>query len=226
MVAHYGQPQLSCHADPADGRRTKASVAIMALTSPASSTNSARRVSPSSTGLQSGRLVAHVLVLELFAVAPLVPWWADFQSRYEIALIFSFVTLCVVGAALGTYKGLRPLILIASVFPYCWLAVPASYQIAFRVAAWRDGTVTSQVGATEKALLICCCFQLLLLVGYVTPRRTGPRVPDGPRRDVGSTTDPPDGGHRRTPWSRPLSCCRWWSRSWAGWVPSSRPGPG
>ena len=148
----------------------------MALTSPASSTSSARRPSPSSSGFRSGRLVAHVLVFELFAVAPLVPWWADFQSRYEIALIFSFVTLCVVGAALGTYRGLRPLILIASVFPYCWLAVPASYQIAYRVAAWQDGTVTSQVGATEKALLICCCFQLLLLVGYVTPRRTGPRA--------------------------------------------------
>lgn len=147
----------------------------MAMTT---STSSLRRAQPSPVPekpLRSGRLLAHVIVFEVLAVAPLVKWWLDFDSLYETALIFSFVTLCAVGTALGTYNGLRPLILIASVFPYCWLAVSASYQIAFRVAAWQDGTVTRQMAATERALLICVCFQLLLIIGYVIPRRTGSR---------------------------------------------------
>jgi hypothetical protein len=119
-------------------------------------------------------LLATAVVMSALAVLPMLSWWAGFEHLEQKLLIAAFAIACAAGAALGVHRGLRPVILLYSVFQYCWLVVPASYQISHGVAAWGDSTVTDQVGATSTALLLCLVAQVVLLAGYVVTRRRGP----------------------------------------------------
>lgn len=123
----------------------------------------------------AGALAVILPLLVGAAVLPLVPWYADLEVA-AIILSAAHVLLCCWGAALAVYRGLRPCLLVASVFPYCWLAMPAVYQIAHGEAAWGDPGVTLDTGATLTALGILVVGQAALLAGYLLlPGRDGVR---------------------------------------------------
>lgn len=99
------------------------------------------------------------------AVLPLVPWYRDMDAS-AVVLSVMHVAACCLGASVAVYRGLRPGLLVASVFPYCWLAVPAAYQISHVQAAWSDPGVTLDNSATLQALAIVALGQGALLICY------------------------------------------------------------
>ncbi len=146
-------------------------------------------------GLGSGAFLLTFGVLGFVAAAPLTGWWAAFDDGYQRTLSATFVATCAFGAALGIYRGLRPVILLASVFAYCWLAVPSAYQISHGVAAWNDSFVTLQKGPTSTALVILCVSQASMTLSYALVsirRKSVPRegtfVPPSARRTLTLST--------------------------------------
>ena len=105
------------------------------------------------------------LVLCSLAVVPLLPWLVDMQGYHAVVATLHAV-LCAVGAAAAIAFGLRPVLLVASVFPYCWLVVPSVYQISHELAAWGDNTVTADFSATLRAQILLAVGQAGLLTCY------------------------------------------------------------
>ena len=125
----------------------------------------------------AGALALLVLVLTCAALLPLITWYAELDVAATILSVLH-VVLCCLGAAAAVYGGLRPCLLVASVFPYCWLAIPAVYQISHTDAAWGDTGVTLNASATLSALAIIAVGQGALLVAYLlVPQRRGVRSP-------------------------------------------------
>lgn len=118
-------------------------------------------------------LIAFAILLVSAAVAPLGPWLVD-MDPYHAVLAVTHASVCAVGAAVAVHQRFRPVLLVASVFPYCWLVVPSVYQISHGLAAWGDPGVTLDFSATLRAQLVLGLGQAFLLVGYLTvvrPRR-------------------------------------------------------
>lgn len=121
-----------------------------------------------------GTLGAVAPLVTAAALLPLVPWYRDMDAS-EVVLSVLHIAACCLGASVAVYRGLRPGLLVASVFPYCWLAVPAVYQISHVQAAWSDPGVTLDTSATLRALAIVAVGQGALVTCYGLARLRGPR---------------------------------------------------
>lgn len=121
------------------------------------------------------------------ALLPMGPWYADLDLA-AVLLSVLHVLACCAGAVVAVYRGLRPCLLVASVFPYCWLALPAVYQISHTEAAWGDPGVTLDSKATLTALAIILVGQVTLLGAYLlVPRRREASRPPTPLSPEGRT---------------------------------------
>lgn len=141
---------------------------------------------PSSTGGQSGypldgdaptadglgRLLAGAGLFSA-GTLPLTPWLSAMDG-YHAALAVAHILVCAVGVAVALADRLRPCLLMASVFPYCWLVVPSIYQIAHQRAAWGDYGVTVDFAATLRGQLILLLGQAALVLVYVVVAWTHP----------------------------------------------------
>lgn len=113
-------------------------------------------------------------LLACTAVVPLIPLLVRVDPNH-VAPTVAHAALCGVGAGIAVFPRFRPMLLIASVFPYCWLVLPSIYQIATTQAAWGDAGVTTQFSATLRAQLVLALAQGCLLVGYLAYGRRAPR---------------------------------------------------
>lgn len=134
-------------------------------------------------GEDAATLVVVLLVLVPAALLPLLVWYRDLDAAAVILSVLHVLTCCA-GAAVAVYRGLRPCLLIASVFPYCWLAMPAVYQISQTEAAWGDPGVTLDSTATLTALAILAVGQAAMLIAYAL---VGPHSGARPRARLGDS---------------------------------------
>ena len=150
--------------------------------------------------------MTHVVVFAIVAVVPLLSYWDLFHSDVQRALIASFVLLCAMGTAAGTYLGLRPLILFWSVFLYCWIAVPACLPDRPRRRRMAGRHRHAPGRATTTALTICVVAQFCVLIGYLLglPRKRDEPLPRPSNRVRSCST----GERRRSAWCWPCSCSR------------------
>ena len=105
------------------------------------------------------------LTLTVLAIAPLAQWYRDMDPT-QVAVNALHAATCAVGASIAVYRTLRPCLLVASVFPYCWLVVASAFQLAEQQAAWGDPGVVLQYSESLRAQLILCVGQVALLAGY------------------------------------------------------------
>ncbi len=110
--------------------------------------------------------------ISALALLPTIGWLADMDG-YHAALSVIYALMCSIGATCAIYRHLRPCLLIASTFPYCWLALPQIYQISHVQAAWQDPGATSDFSATIRAQLILVLAQGALFVGYALTNTLG-----------------------------------------------------
>lgn len=123
------------------------------------------------------------LSLAILGTVPLIPWLVDMQGSHAL-LAVAHVFVCALGAAYAIRGRLRPCLLVASVFPYCWLVLPSIFQISHVEAAWGDPGVTLDYSATMRAQGVLLLGQVSLLVGYVVASTR--RRPPGERWEVDS----------------------------------------
>ncbi|WP_309648204.1 hypothetical protein [Nocardioides sp.] len=123
------------------------------------------------------------LSLATLGTVPLIPWLVNMQGSHAL-LATTHVFVCALGAAYAIRGRLRPCLLVASVFPYCWLVLPSIFQISHVEAAWGDPGVTLDYSATIRAQGVLLLGQVSLLVGYLAAATR--RRPPGERWEVDS----------------------------------------
>lgn len=118
-----------------------------------------------------------IVLMSFAAVTPLIPMLARIEPYHALVAVLHALA-CAVGAGLAIHRRFRPCLLIASVFPYCWLVLPSVYQIQHQLAAWNDPGVTTDFSATLRAQLVLALGQICLLIGYavVSQRPSRPRA--------------------------------------------------
>ncbi|MBF4162537.1 O-antigen polymerase [Nocardioides acrostichi] len=126
-------------------------------------------------GSSASSLFVVGLLVGTLAVLPLVPWYRGMDPTM-VLLSVVHIAACSIGATVAVFRRLRPCLLVASVFPYCWLAIPAVYQISHVQAAWNDPGVTLDVSATMRAQGIIALGQVAIVAAYglVSLRRSAP----------------------------------------------------
>lgn len=118
-------------------------------------------------------LAVAVVLCALAAVVPLVPMLVRIDPQHAVLAALHAV-ICALGAGAAVHSRLRPCLLVASVFPYCWLVVPSVYQIDHLQAAWNDPGITADFSATLRAQVVLTLGQGAFLLGYALVQRRRP----------------------------------------------------
>jgi hypothetical protein len=111
-------------------------------------------------------------VIFVVGLLPSLTWLAEFRSTEQQVFMIAYLALLCLGCSMSLVPAVRPVLLVTSIFQYCWLYLPAAYQVANTRAAWHDDSVVAQTVFVTEALIILAVAQLCLVLGYLVASAT------------------------------------------------------